>query len=123
MSAQAIIIHGVVTPDGTLELEGKVALPAGKVQVTLQPLPELPANTPRSTPNGQEQASGLGSEAITENAPSRNIAATYEEVVLTEEDAAILRRMREAPTPPAGRPVRPPAGCRAAETGAGQPPR
>ncbi len=108
MDAQAIIIHGVVTPDGTLELEGKVALPAGKVRVTLQPLPELPEQTPRSTPNGQEPASGLGSEAITDSTPSPHIAVAYEEVVLTEEDAEILRRMREAPTPPAGRPVRPP---------------
>jgi hypothetical protein len=42
----AVMILGVVKPDGTLELEGKVPLPAGKVQVTVQPVPELPKDDP-----------------------------------------------------------------------------
>jgi hypothetical protein len=46
MSNGAIVVQGVIKPDGTLELEGKVPLPAGKVQVTLQPVPELPAGDP-----------------------------------------------------------------------------
>jgi hypothetical protein len=46
MSANTVVIQGVVKPDGTLELEGKVPLPAGKVQVTLQPVPELPEGDP-----------------------------------------------------------------------------
>jgi hypothetical protein len=46
MSARAIILQGVVKPDGTLELEGRVPLPAGKVQVTLQPVPDLPEGDP-----------------------------------------------------------------------------
>lgn len=29
MSTNAVVIQGVVGPDGTLELEGKVPLPAG----------------------------------------------------------------------------------------------
>jgi hypothetical protein len=41
-----VVVTGVVRPDGTLELEGKVPLPAGRVQVTVQPLPELPADDP-----------------------------------------------------------------------------
>jgi hypothetical protein len=105
MSANAIVIHGVVKADGTLVLEDKVSLPAGKVQVTVQPMPE---QIPCATAEGQEQAARAGNEAIPEPSPSRNIAVAYEEVVLTEEDAEMLRRMREAPSPRAGRPVRPP---------------
>jgi hypothetical protein len=32
-------MQGYVKPDGTLELEGKVPLAAGRVSVTLQPMP------------------------------------------------------------------------------------
>ncbi len=43
MSASMIVIEGTVTPEGTLELDQKVSLPAGgRVQVIVQPLPELP---------------------------------------------------------------------------------
>lgn len=38
MSANAVVLQGVVKPDGTLELEGKVPLPAGRVSVTVQPV-------------------------------------------------------------------------------------
>jgi hypothetical protein len=46
MNAASVTLLGVVKPDGTLELEGKVALPAGKVQVTVQAVPELPEGDP-----------------------------------------------------------------------------
>src|SRR5271168_4748062 len=39
MSTNTVVMGGVVKPDGTLELEGKVPLPAGRVSVTLQPVP------------------------------------------------------------------------------------
>jgi hypothetical protein len=42
MPANTVVIQGVVKPDGTLELEGKVPLPAGKVTVTLQPVTQVP---------------------------------------------------------------------------------
>ena len=42
MNANLIVVRGVVKPDGTLELDGRVPMPAGKVRVTLQPVPELP---------------------------------------------------------------------------------
>lgn len=44
--SSAVVIQGVVKPDGTLELEEKVALPAGRVQVMVTPLPELPKDDP-----------------------------------------------------------------------------
>jgi hypothetical protein len=46
MSTGVVILQGVVKSDGTLELEGRVPLPAGKVQVTLQPMPDLPEGDP-----------------------------------------------------------------------------
>lgn len=41
MSQTAIVVQGIVRPDGTLELAEKLTLPAGPVQVVVQPLPEL----------------------------------------------------------------------------------
>jgi hypothetical protein len=46
MSQSIAVIEGTIRPDGTLELPGKVNLPAGKVQVTLVPLPELAGTDP-----------------------------------------------------------------------------
>jgi hypothetical protein len=43
MSAAAVVLQGVVTPDGTLQLGQKVQLPAGPVRVTVQSL-EPPAH-------------------------------------------------------------------------------
>lgn len=41
MSSTVVVMQGIVKPDGTLDLEQKVALPAGRVQVTVQPLPDM----------------------------------------------------------------------------------
>jgi hypothetical protein len=46
MSTPAAIIQGIVKPDGTLELESKVPLPAGRVQVVVQSVPDLPEGDP-----------------------------------------------------------------------------
>jgi hypothetical protein len=46
MSTPIAILEGTVNPDGTLELQEKVNLPAGRVQVTLIPVPDLPQNDP-----------------------------------------------------------------------------
>jgi hypothetical protein len=41
MSQPAIIVKGIVKSDGTLELDEKLTVPAGRVQVVIQPLPDL----------------------------------------------------------------------------------
>jgi hypothetical protein len=46
MSTPVVIVEGIVRSDGTLEVREKVNLPAGKVQVTLVPMPELPQDDP-----------------------------------------------------------------------------
>jgi hypothetical protein len=42
MTNQSIVVEGVVTPDGCLELKGKLPLPVGRVQVTVEPIPGAP---------------------------------------------------------------------------------
>ena len=39
MSGSTVVVRGVVTPNGTLELEGKPDLPVGPVEVVVRPLP------------------------------------------------------------------------------------
>lgn len=46
MSANSIVMQGMVKPDGTLELYGKIPLPAGKVQVTVETISLTPAEHP-----------------------------------------------------------------------------
>jgi hypothetical protein len=46
MSMSAVVLEAVVKPDGTLELAEKLALPPGRVQVTIVPMPELPPDDP-----------------------------------------------------------------------------
>jgi hypothetical protein len=44
MSVPAVTLEALVKSDGTLELGERLALPPGRVQVTIVPLPELPPN-------------------------------------------------------------------------------
>jgi hypothetical protein len=46
MSVHAVTLEAVVKPDGTLELGERIALPPGRVQVTIVPIPQLPPNDP-----------------------------------------------------------------------------
>ena len=46
MNTPLVVVEGVVRDDGTLELAEKLALPAGPVQVTVVPLPDLPKDDP-----------------------------------------------------------------------------
>ena len=46
MSTGPIVVQGTLNQDGTLNLDEKPDLPAGRVQVTFQPLPELPTDDP-----------------------------------------------------------------------------
>lgn len=40
MNTAPIVVEGAVKPDGTLELDQLVQLPAGRVRITIQPVPE-----------------------------------------------------------------------------------
>jgi hypothetical protein len=46
MSPRDIVIEGTVQPDGTLVLDGPTKLPAGRVRVVVQPLPDPPPGDP-----------------------------------------------------------------------------
>jgi hypothetical protein len=102
MSADTVVIQGIVRSDGTLELEGKVPLPPGKVSVTLQPVPYSQETDPffqmlRGIRAAREQA-GLQPRSREEiDAQVREIRDEFEEGVkeaerLQEE----CRRRREA---------------------------
>lgn len=46
MIATHIVVEAVLKPDGTLELDSKVALPPGRVQLIVQSLADLPSGDP-----------------------------------------------------------------------------
>jgi hypothetical protein len=46
MSTPVVTVEGLVKSDGSVEVSEKVSLPAGKVQVTLVPWPQLPQDDP-----------------------------------------------------------------------------
>src|SRR5215813_11895862 len=46
MSTTHVVVEGTLKPDGSLQLDSKLNLPPGRVQLIVQPLPELPKNDP-----------------------------------------------------------------------------
>jgi hypothetical protein len=46
MSVTHVVVDGTIKPDGSLELDSKLNLPPGRVQLIVQPLPELPKEDP-----------------------------------------------------------------------------
>ncbi|HJT33845.1 MAG TPA: hypothetical protein VJ783_17495 [Pirellulales bacterium] len=46
MTTKHLVVEGTVKPDGSLELDARLTLPPGRVQLVVQPLPELPKNDP-----------------------------------------------------------------------------
>ena len=46
MNEKPVVVEGFVKPDGTLEIEGKIPLPAGKVRVTVEGLLLNPEDHP-----------------------------------------------------------------------------
>jgi hypothetical protein len=46
MSATHVIVDGTIKADGSLELDSKLNLPPGRVQLIVQPLPDLPKDDP-----------------------------------------------------------------------------
>ncbi|HET6883041.1 MAG TPA: hypothetical protein VFI31_22930 [Pirellulales bacterium] len=46
MTSTHVVVHGTLSSDGTLTLDTKLALPPGRVQLIVQPLPDLPQDDP-----------------------------------------------------------------------------
>jgi hypothetical protein len=65
-------------------------------------------DTPQAALAAEKPVASAEKEAVASLTGSRNIAVAYEPVVLTEEDAEVLRQIRENPNSPAGRPTRRP---------------
>lgn len=46
MTPTHVVVEGTINPDGSIQLDGKITLPPGRVQLIVQPLPELPDGDP-----------------------------------------------------------------------------
>ncbi|HZV06091.1 MAG TPA: hypothetical protein VE999_13520 [Gemmataceae bacterium] len=96
-----VVIQGVVNPDGTLELPEKVNLPAGRVQVTVAPLPELPKDDPfwqmmQRIWDGQKARGHVPRSSDEVEAERRALREEWEERMQTIEHVqAEARRLRE----------------------------
>src|SRR5215469_11545679 len=84
MSLPEIVVAGMLKPDGTLELDEKPNLPPGRVQVTMTPLPELPADDPfwqrmRAMWEGQKARGFVPRTAEEVEAERRQVREEWEE--------------------------------------------
>jgi hypothetical protein len=100
VSTPIAVVEGTVNPDGTLELQEKVHLPAGKVQVTLVPVPELPQDDPfwqlmRAIWAGQKARGHVPRSAQEVEAERRAVRDEWEErmtrITRIQEEAERLR--------------------------------
>jgi hypothetical protein len=46
MKTTHVVVEGTVKSDGSLELDSKLDLPAGRVQLIVEPMPDLPKDDP-----------------------------------------------------------------------------
>lgn len=96
-----VVIQGVLNPDGSLELQEKVNLPPGRVQVTVTPLPELPRDDPfwqmmQRIWNGQKARSHVPRSSKEVEAEHRMLREEWEERMRTiEHIQSEARRLRE----------------------------
>jgi hypothetical protein len=111
MSATHVVVEGTVRPDGSLELDSKLELPPGRVQLIVQPLLDLPEDdpfwqmmkgiwaarkraglTPRDTDEVEEQRRALREDADEE---IENAVALQEESRQLRQDAAKMPRKEQ----------------------------
>lgn len=104
MSLPEVVVEGTLKPDGTLELDQKPSLPAGRVQVIVVPLPELPKDDPfwqrMQVIWGGQKARGFVPRSAEEvEAERRQVRDEWEERMQRLEqiraEAEAIRRARE----------------------------
>ena len=64
MSNQPIVLHGHIRPDGTLQIDERVNLPPGPIQVTVEACPETPSGEDTRSVLKQIQARRLARGAV-----------------------------------------------------------
>src|SRR5205814_1793803 len=84
MSVMQTMIEGTIKPDGTLVLDEPANVPAGRVQVIVQALPELPDNDPfwdmmKSIWAGQKARGHIPRNAEEVEADRRELRESWEE--------------------------------------------
>jgi hypothetical protein len=104
MSLEEIVVAGTLKPDGTLELDERPNLAPGRVQVTMVPLPELPADDPfwqriRAMWERQKARGFVPRTAAEVEADRRQVREEWEErmrrIEQTRAEAESLRAARE----------------------------
>lgn len=99
-----MVVQGIIKPDGTLELEEKISLPPGRVQVTVMPLPDLPKDDPfwqmlQGIWAGQKARGHVPRSAQEVEAERRTLREEWEERMRAmeqiQEEARRLRETRE----------------------------
>lgn len=104
MNLPEIVVEGTLKPDGTLELDETPNLRPGRVQVTMAPIPELPADDPfwqrmRAIWEGQKARGFVPRTAVEVEAERRQVREEWEDrmrrIERTRAEAEALRTVRE----------------------------
>lgn len=102
--SSAVVIQGILKSDGSLELQEKVNLPPGRVQVTVTPLPELPKDDPfwqmmQGIWEGQKARGHVPRSSEEVEAERRTLREEWEErmrkIEVIQSEARKLREQRE----------------------------
>lgn len=97
--SQQVIVQGTLKADGTLQLDEKLALPAGRVQVMIQSLPDLPKDDPfwqmmQKIWDGQKARGHIPRTTEQVEAERRQLRQEWEERMLRIERIQIEARKR-----------------------------
>src|ERR1700722_17309798 len=96
MNTTETVLEGTIQPDGTLVLDEPTKLPAGRVQILVQPLPNVPAGDPfwammKSIWAGQKARGHFPRSAEEVEAQRREIRESW------DERQQEVERLREEP--------------------------
>ena len=102
MSATHVVVEATLNPDGSLELDRKLDLPPGRVQLIVQPLPELAKDDPfwekMERIWADRAAAGLTAQSTEEDVETQR-KALREEVDQEIERAAQFQKRERATSP------------------------
>ena len=106
MSLTETVITGTIQPDGMLVLDQPTKLPAGRVQVIVQALPNLPESDPFwqrmqamwAIPNARGAAGDGGANTLAEVHKMREEWAEHQQAIeRLQDECRVTRKLREEP--------------------------
>lgn len=96
MSNQQIVLHGRIRPDGTLQIDERIDLPPGPIQVTVEARPEMQGG--EDTRSVLEQIRG---RRLTRGAVTRSKEQIDAEInAMRDEDEQRMREIEAIDQPP-----------------------